>query len=145
MKVSNVGSGAPTGGSRRVDKADKGKGQFKQALVEAMGSAEESHAIEAPSALGAVDALLVVQAAGDAPDREARQRLVRRGEDILDRLEEIRHGLLMGTVPKDRLVALAQLVRARRETCADPHLAGLLDEIELRAEVEIAKLARTAP
>lgn len=143
MKVSGVGSGAsPAGGARRTDKAEGKKGAFKSALSQAMDVAEEVHAAEAPSALAGIDALLMAQNVGDATDREARQRLVRRGEDMLDRLEDIRHGLLLGIVPEEKLIELAQMVRARRENCQDPRLAGLLDEIELRAEVEVAKLSR---
>ena len=44
--------------------------------------------------------------------------------------------------PKDRLQELAHLVREKRERGADPVVSRLLDEIELRAEVELAKLSR---
>ena len=44
-------------------------------------------------------------------------------QELLDGLEELRHGLLMGEIPSGRMVALAQNVRARRENCADPRLA----------------------
>ena len=143
MKVTGAGSGAAAGGgARRVGKADGRKSDFRQALVEAMDSAEDVHAAEAPSALGAVDALLVAQAVEDCTDREARQRHLRRADDILDMLEELRHGLLMGTVPEATLMRLAEMVRSRKEACSDPRLAALLDEIELRAEVELAKLGR---
>jgi hypothetical protein len=75
-------------------------------------------------------------------DYQERQRRARRGTEILDRLEEIRRGFLLGTVPKDRLGELARLVREKRERGADPVISKLLDEIELRAEVELAKLSR---
>ncbi len=65
-----------------------------------------------------------------------------RGVEILDRLEEIRRGLLLGAVPKERLGELARMVREKRERGADPVISRLLDEIELRAEVELAKLSR---
>lgn len=142
MKVSGVGSGAAAGGARRTEKSQGKKGEFKSALAQAMDVMEEVHAAGAPSALGAVDALLMAQTVGDATDREQRRRLIRRGEDILDRLEDLRHGLLLGIVPKEKLIDLAQMVRTQRESCGDPRLAALLDEIELRAEVEIAKLSR---
>lgn len=142
MKVSGVGSGSSVGGAKRVDKSDGKKGEFKKALVEAMDTMEEVHAVETASGIGAVDALFVVQSVGEAGEREARKQLIGRGEDILDRLEEIRHGLLLGVVPKEKLVALAQMVRTKRHDCQDPRLGALLDEIELRAEVEIAKLSR---
>ncbi|MCA1989088.1 MAG: flagellar assembly protein FliX [Desulfarculus sp.] len=142
MKVSGAGRGAPiSGGARKVGKSD-GKGEFKKALVEAMEVMEDVHAAEAPSALASVDAVLMAQSVGDSTDRESRQRMIRHAEDILDRLEEVRRGLLLGIVPRETLNNLAQMVRARRETAQDPRLAALLDEIELRAEVEIAKLSR---
>jgi hypothetical protein len=51
----------------------------------------------------------------------------------------------MGTIPMAKLEALAQLVRAKREQIDDPKLIEILDEIELRAAVELAKLSRPAP
>ncbi len=59
---------------------------------------------------------------------------------MLDRLEEIRVGLLTGSIPRDQLEALDRLVREQRGQVADPRLGEILDEIELRARVELAKL-----
>lgn len=141
MKISGVGSGAPARGARRAEKSD-GKA-FRNALAEAAAEGVDSAPpVGAVSGLGAVDALLAVQSMGDATEHEARRRMIKRGEDILDKLEEIRHGLLLGTLPREKLEALAQSIRVQRETCPDPGLASLLDEIELRAEVELAKLSR---
>lgn len=66
----------------------------------------------------------------------------RRGFDLLDRLDEIRMGLLMGTIPTDRLNNLLRLVRGSRDGAMDPKLNAILDDIELRAMVELAKLGR---
>ncbi|MGE5475822.1 MAG: flagellar assembly protein FliX [Bacteroidales bacterium] len=143
MKVSGTGSSsAASGGARRVDKSAGNGGAFKQMLADNVDAAAGPQAAEAPAQLAGIDALLLVQAVDDSTERQARKRLLRRGEDILDKLEEIRHGLLLGTLPKEKLADLAQMVRSRREACQDPRLAALLDEIELRAEVEIAKLSR---
>ncbi len=143
MKVSGAGSSsAASGGARRVDKGGGAKGEFKRVLVDSMDGASGATATEAPAPIGGIDALFLVQSVDDPTEREARKRLIRRGEDILDRLEEIRLGLLLGTVPKEKLMELAQMVHERRESCQDPRLGALLDEIELRAEVEIAKLSR---
>jgi hypothetical protein len=142
MKVSGVGTGAQVGGGKRVDKSDGKKGGFKKALVEAMDTMEEVHAVDTASGIGSVDAIFLAQSVGDDAEREARRRLIRHGEEMLDKLEELRHGLLLGIIPKEKLEQLAQSVRGRRETCADPRLGAILDEIELRAEVELAKLSR---
>lgn len=102
----------------------------------------ETHAT-APAApagpLTAVDSLLVLQEV----DRRngSRARIVKQGHDILDRLDEIRHALLMGTISRQRLETIAQLVRTQRELVDDPALAQIMDDIELRAEVELAKLS----
>ncbi|NDC89154.1 MAG: hypothetical protein EB075_10170 [Bacteroidetes bacterium] len=80
----------------------------------------------------------------DAGGGRANRRLMLRAEEMLERLEEIRHGLLMGSIPKSILADLAQMVRSRREAGGHPHLIAILDEIELRAEVELAKLSKFA-
>jgi hypothetical protein len=94
-------------------------------------------------AVAGLGSILAAQAVdpdtGEAPSYEERRRRARRGEEILERLEEIRRGFLLGTIPKDRLATLA---REKRERGADPLISQLLDEIELRAEVELAKLSR---
>ncbi|MCH9020057.1 MAG: hypothetical protein IIA73_06805 [Proteobacteria bacterium] len=59
---------------------------------------------------------------------------------MLDRLDEIRHALLFGAIPRHRLLALQREVREKRVAVADPRLNQLLDEIDLRAAVELAKL-----
>lgn len=140
MKVSGVGSKGAVSGTKKSEKSGA-KGEFKKALIESMDSMEEAHAVEAPAGISGIDALLVVQQVDNSVEREARRRLVRRGEELLDGLEELRHGLLMGEIPKGRMMGLAQMVRTRRENCADPRLAAILDEIELRVEVELAKLS----
>lgn len=141
MKISGYGATSGPGQTKRTGKTDKSSGSaFAKQLAETFEAAEEIHAVETSPSVGSIDALLAVQAADGAMEREARRHLIQRGEDILDQLDEVRHGLLMGLIPKDKLTALAQMVRSRRDNVADPRLATVLDEIELRAEVELAKL-----
>ena len=40
------------------------------------------------------------------------------------------------------VITLVRMVRSKREEGIDPRLSAILDEIELRAEVELAKLRR---
>ena len=90
-----------------------------------------------------VASMLSIQEVEAETPSDARSRTVYYGADILDRLEEIRDQILTGAVSKNRLENLAQTLRQRRETVEDPDLIALIDEIELRAEVELAKLMRT--
>ena len=59
---------------------------------------------------------------------------------MLDLLDDVHVGLLDGSIPAGRLIALANSVRGKRDEVGDPRLAEVLDEIELRAAVEVAKL-----
>jgi hypothetical protein len=52
----------------------------------------------------------------------------------------VRDGLLTGGIPRRTLARMAHAIAKRRESFADEKLQGILDEIELRARVELAKL-----
>lgn len=142
MRISGVGPSRSTSSSKKTEKKG-GEGDFAKHVKDAAGGGGEGRSMDAVSALSGLDALLAMQSVDpDAGGGRARQRAIKRGEDLLDLLEEIRHGLLLGHIPKDRLAHLAQVVRAKREAGTDPRINAILDEIELRAEVELAKLTR---
>lgn len=52
----------------------------------------------------------------------------------------MRDGLLAGGIPRSTLKKLAAAVTRRHDAFADPRLQDVLDQIELRAHVELAKL-----
>ena len=89
-----------------------------------------------------VDALLAVQAADDALSR--RRRAVARGRNILDLLDDLRIGLLSGRASPDKLAELAALLAADPGAADSKELRRVLEAIELRARVELAKLGLTA-
>jgi len=133
---------------RRTRKAGStsSSGEFAAELDKVTGGADsagEAGAVEHSGAVSGVGGLLAAQTVGgeSGPSYEERQKRAKRGAEILDRLEEVRRGLLAGVIPKDRLAELARIVREKRERGADPVISRLLDEIELRAEVELAKLS----
>jgi hypothetical protein len=143
MKVGSTGS---TSGPQRVRKSD-GKPQRVEGsgFAEFLGGPEAAdgpQAVEGAVSLSGVEAILAAQSVDPDGGQATRRRMAQRGEDVLDRLEGVRVGLLAGRVPKQDLADLARLVRAKREAGIDPRLGALLDEIELRAEVELAKLTR---
>ena len=84
-----------------------------------------------------VDALPPVElATADADKKQASSRAAL----ILDRLEDIRQGLLIGAISKPRLEELAGTIKETRGSALDPEMGDILDEIELRAKIELAKL-----
>ena len=144
MKVEGPKSTSSVQGAARAKKAGSAGGNFAAALDEVTGPEEAAAAPEGVGGVLGIGGVLAAQSVTDesAPDFKERQRRASRGAEILDRLEEVRKGLLVGAIPKDRLAELARMVREKRERGADPVISRLLDEIELRAEVELAKLSR---
>ena len=144
MKVEGPKSTSSVQGAARAKKAGSSGGDFAAALDEVTGADETPAAPEGVRGVLGVGGLLAAQSVNDEtlPDFKERQRRAKRGAEILDKLEEVRKGLLIGAIPKDRLAELARMVREKRERGADPVVSRLLDEIELRAEVELAKLSR---
>lgn len=97
-------------------------------------------ASSAPVAQSAgIDALLALQAVEDP--LFARKKAVRRGNALLDTLETIKADLLLGQVSEGRLNQLMVLVGQARQRNM-PDLDPILDDIELRARVELAKFGR---
>ncbi|MFN5588928.1 MAG: flagellar assembly protein FliX [Holosporales bacterium] len=92
------------------------------------------------TSLTPMGAILAMQEVGDA--LESKRRAVRRGNTMLDTLEALRRDLLMGGIPKDRLLNLEKMVKNQKEHCSDPLLLEVLGDIELRVKVELAKHLR---
>ena len=97
-------------------------------------------AVSAGAALAPVDALLALQEVSDDPGGRRRGR--RHGEELLDHLEGLHLGLLSGRKSLDALERLSIMVTAKHGEVDDPKLARILDEIHIRAAVELAKLGR---
>jgi len=122
---------------RRTSKSGRTSGtKFSDHLDETDGAG----AMEGANALGAVSGVLDIQEVDDALARAAKGKL--RAEDLLEQLDDLRLDLLEGTLSKTKLVRLAEMVNSRRPDISDPKLVEILDEIDLRAQVELAKFTR---
>jgi class II flagellar assembly regulator FliX len=102
-------------------------------------SAESHGAIVAgPGPIAALDSILMLQGMDDSTDGRAKGQA--HGEQLLNLLDAVRDGLLAGGIPRSTLNKLAVAVTRRHDMFADPRLQDVLDQIELRAHVELAKL-----
>ncbi len=143
MKVTRSGGPGPTAPARRTERKS-GSGGFA-AHMDGLGSGDpvgETAGAVGPSGPGAVESVFALQEVPDAADERQRSQAKAHGEDLLDRLEALRRWIMAGAVPKEKLAELARQARAQRRRTDDPRLEAIIDEIELRAEVEIAKLTR---
>jgi Class II flagellar assembly regulator len=135
MKIDPTGAARGAGSVRRSEKTGATRsGEFARHLDSPAAGA----GVSGGSPVGAVNAFLSIQEVDDPLHGRARAR--QRAEDILDELDALRDGLLSGTLARESIIRLAGLVRMRRPDVTDPGLKEVLDEIELRAEVELAKL-----
>ena len=91
---------------------------------------------------GDIDGILALQEVDE--DGRGRNPHVERGEEMLDRLDEIRAGLLTGKINSHSLEQLLAQVRSRSQDFTDPKLREILAEIELRAAEELAKPGQAA-
>jgi hypothetical protein len=91
-----------------------------------------------PCMVGGIDALLALQGVEDPLER--RKRAVKRGRVALDALDELKIGLLGGALTPATLSKLQSAAAYLKLGSGDEHLDAVLDEIELRVEVEIAKM-----
>lgn len=138
MKIDRVSS-IGTKPSRRTARDGGSKSSsFSKALSGSPAPAPSS--VGGSGALSPVDALLALQEVAADPNRRSVAR--QRGEDLLDQLDELRLALLDGQLPRSVIERLGAVIGTQRANIDDPHLVEVLDEIELRAAVELAKLDR---
>jgi hypothetical protein len=113
-----------------------------------LNEGETPRAAGAPAALrtvGGIDALIALQGLEDPTER--RKQAVKRGRTALDALDELKLGLLDGTLSPATLGKLKSVVGALQGGSGgsggsgDDRLDAVLGEIGLRVEVEIAKMA----
>lgn len=88
--------------------------------------------------IGGLDALIALQSEADPIER--RRRAIKRGRSALDALDELKHGLLAGTLGSATLLRLKSIASELKDASGEPGLDTVLAEIELRVAVEIAKL-----
>jgi hypothetical protein len=136
MKVSGAGGAGPTVGPRSARPAG-GEG-FRISTPGAASGPAQTAAVSATRSVVGVDALVALQDVGGPLERK--RRAVGRASRMLDALDDIKAGLLVGELSSGDLDRLRRAVRDERDHTDDPNLEAVLDEIELRAAVEVAKL-----
>jgi hypothetical protein len=138
MKVDPTRRSGVSNVKRSSGSAKGASGDFARLLH----ASAETEAATGPTTTAPVDSLLALQEVNDqggGGNDKARHR----AEMMLDRLEEIRTGLLLGATPRSQLQDLARVARETRETFVDPALGDVLDDIELRALVELERYDST--
>ena len=136
MRINSTQRSNGVGGRARTRRA--GGGQFSLGSTPAAAAAS---GVASSQSIQGIEAILSIQSVEDST--AGRRHALAEGEEILDLLEDLKLGLLTGSVPLEKVRRLADTV-ARRTASGDADVDRLLDEIELRAQVELAKLGKVA-
>ena len=134
MKVTGPLGAASTPATRP---AARGASGFALPTTGGAVSAAQAGATSSASGVASAAALMALQGVEDPTER--RRRAIRRGSGLLDRLDEVKLALLGGQDGAAALGRLARDLREERDEEAEPGLKAVLDQIDLRASVELAK------
>jgi hypothetical protein len=136
MKVSGPTGPSQAGGVRSA--RPQSAGGFSPVAPQGVAEASGLGGASGVAQVSSLEALIALQEVGGPLER--RQRAAARGGRLLDALEQLKVGLLEGRVTAATADALGRAAREQRQLTDDPRLEGVLDEIETRAAVELAKL-----
>ncbi len=139
-QTKNVSSSAKAKKARKTSSVSSG--DFARLLAGELDAADNASHIEGTNKVSNVNAIFATQTIGEEEEQELRKRAIKRSENILDKLEAIRNGILQGYISKDKLMETARYIREKKEITTDKNLIAIMEEIELRAEIELAKLMR---
>ncbi len=137
MKIQGPGQ---TQGPSKTKKKDGASGSDKSFGSMVSKGPSNSGATQSSQSIAHVDALLAVQGAEDPMAGAAKKRMRQRSVKLLDGLETLRNKMLMGTMTVGDMIDIADVIASHRERIMDPALTGIMDEIDLRAQVELAKM-----
>lgn len=141
MKIDGPKSSSEVQKKKDAKKTSGGSGVFQSLMGGGhIGEASQSGGSALTSGIASVDALLAAQTAEDPAEAKSRKRMKQRADDILDKLNELKIGMVTGNVTVGHMISIADVVASHREKINDPQLTSILDEIDLRAHVELAKL-----
>ncbi len=136
MKIEGPSKNSGVGGTKKSGSVSSADGSFEDFIAHA----PKGTASATPTrSIARVDALLSVQAAESPTERAARRKMRERGESILKELDRLRHSILTGSMTLGQVIDIADVVASHRERVTDPGLTAILDEIDMRAQIEIAK------
>ncbi len=136
MRVSGPGRVGSTQKARGSKSASKSGEKFS--VPDSTAETIATSNVASGSPIASIDAILALQGVDDSTT--GNKKALSKGQDLLDRLEEIRHGLLIGTIPVQQLQRLKETLSSYDVKATDPKLAEIVEEIEVRAAVELAKL-----
>lgn len=139
IKINDINKNSELNQAKGARKSGGGP-SFSAYLSETMKNT--ANPVNSTGGIAIADAVLAAQMVNGEEEREIRRRLVKRGSLLIEKLEEIRDSLLVGEISRDKLIDISRMVKEKQTESSDTKLQEIMAEIELRVEVELAKLTR---
>lgn len=139
MKIEGPKSTSDISKKKDAKKTSSSGGAF-QSMMSGAGGASEASGAGLTAGIASMDILLAAQSVDDATQGKAKRQVKERADSILDKLNALKVAMVSGNVTVGHMISIADVVASHRETITDPELTAILDEIDLRAHVELAKL-----
>ncbi|MGH1375717.1 MAG: flagellar assembly protein FliX [Alphaproteobacteria bacterium] len=140
MKIGrSKGVGSTSGTKKSSSSNNDADVDFSQFI--SSGGAEATSSASTTQSIAQLDSLLAVQEVEDPLQKQAKKKARMRAGAILDKLDRMRLKMLTGDLTIGHMVDVADVVASHRDKIDDPQLTQIMDEIDLRAQVEIAKLS----
>lgn len=140
MRISSTGNNNSIQNTKKAKKTSSSNNVSFGSLLDAAETSETSPSAPVTEAqsVSTVDSMLVLQEVSE--DDLQKKKAVKQAGMTLSALEKLRDALLMGRLPEHLLNEMQRIVDTQRALTTNPLLNQVLDDIELRAAVELAKL-----
>ena len=138
MKIFGQPTVGATSGTRRKGKSNSVEGSDFSALLDAMSEASESSAPVPAAPVSSTNMVLSIQSVSE--EEIGRKKAYKQANQTLDALDDLKKSILLGDISEHQLKHISDKIEQMRTETNDPKLRQILDEVELRAAVELAKL-----
>lgn len=138
MKIEGPGRTGGTKGASKTGSAKKSGDASFESLVGEEASVDLAKPLAGSASIGQLGALLSLQEVDDASG-DSRRKAKKRADLILEQLEKVKLALLTGGLSVSMLEDLSRTIKVQKENINDPLLTEIIDEIDMRAQIELAK------
>ncbi len=122
-------------GSKKIE-VKKKKDPTGKSFDAFIDTSDEMADISELDALSSLDQKVII---AQKQEQEAKRKAKENGKNLISTMERIHIEIANGNLNSNDVRELEKIARNHKETFFDPKLSDILDEIELRAAVEIAK------
>ena len=136
IKIADMSSVSTVKRLRSTKKGTQATG-FDSALEETIG-VDNIPSISAPSTVSSLTSLMQAQETVGLYSQQ--KELCHRGVALLDSLGELQSQILVGAHDEETLQRLADLVKDHAQLADHPELSGIVEQIEQRVAIELAKI-----